>query len=182
MINKTISNPLYDSQPVKYKGDIEACKKCSGYDCCGQITKGGAIEPPFLTQKDIRNIEYYSGLPKDQFCVTRVNTVSKNIINIMKTVQNKGCIFFNKNDGNCKIHSFRPMDCRLFPLDIEIINGRYYWALFNNKKCNLSQKDLLSLLEYRPEALKILGDELYEYASMPVPGMNKIGYQIIMEI
>ena len=164
------------------KGNISACKRCSGYICCGNIREGGPIEPPFLTASDIVTIEYYSGLKKEQFSKAKINPVTNNKIYIMDTKKSGGCTFFNKQNGKCKIHSFRPMDCRLFPLDIELIEKKYFWALFNCKSCDLSPNDLQSLLSYKNEALEILGDELHDYATIPVPGMNKIGYKIFKEI
>jgi len=164
------------------KGCIEACKGCSGHNCCGTIREGGSIEPPFLTAKDIRTIEDRSGLKEEEFSTTRINPVTSHVIHTMKTTDNGGCVFFDKGSGKCQIHSFRPMDCRLFPLDIVLKDGRFFWALFNNATCHLTADDVKSLLRYKDEALEILGEDLRDYATMPVPGMNEIGYTILMEI
>lgn len=42
----------------------------------------------------------------------------------------KPCIFFNKNEL-CEIHNSRPYDCRFFPFDIEKINKKFFWIIWN---------------------------------------------------
>lgn len=144
--------------------------------------EGGSLEPPYLTKQDIMNVQYFTGLKIDQFACRRTNPITGNTFYKMKIKPNSGCIFFDQNGGKCEVHAYRPMDCRLFPLDIEFLNGRYYWALFRYNYCNLSQDDLNHLLEYKDFALQILGNELHDYATNPVPGMNKVGYQLLMEV
>lgn len=39
------------------------------------------------------------------------------------------CVFLS-GDGKCKIYEMRPLDCRLFPLDIIEENGEYFWCVF----------------------------------------------------
>ena len=163
-------------------GKIEACKQCTGFVCCGILKEGGSIEPPYLTKHDIKQIEYHSGLTRERFIIEKKNNVTGNTVFIMQTTSDNGCIFFDSDDGKCRIHSFRPMDCRLFPLDIEIVNNEYYWALFKYKKCGIEDKDLKTLLDYRKVALQILDNSLHDYATYPVPGMRKIGYDILMKL
>lgn len=163
-------------------GMITACKKCSGLVCCGAVTEGGIIEPPFLTKQDILQVEYFTGIKKEQFTFRRKNPVTKKMVFIMRTFSEGGCIFFDKDTGRCQIFLFRPMDCRLFPLDIEKRKGQYFWALYKFNRCNIYEEDLAILLEYRKEALQILGDKLADYATYPVPGMRKVGYKILMKL
>ncbi len=171
-----------DSQIKSHNGSIDACKECSGLVCCGIASEGGIVEPPFLTKYDIKKIEHFTGLRKKQFTKEKKNPNTETTINIMKTNNNEGCIFFDKDIGKCQIHSFRPMDCRLFPLDLEVEGKKYFLARYKYKKCNISKRDLYSLLEYSDEALQILGDELCNYATYPVPGMQKIGYKKLKQI
>ena len=165
-----------DLQREGSNGKIEACKQCSGFVCCGILKEGGVIEPPYLTKHDIKQIEYYTGLQKGQFAFEKKNPVTENTIFVMQIIESNGCVFFNRDDGKCQIYSFRPMDCRLFPLDIEVKDFNYYWALFKYDKCRTTGVDLKSLLKYKEKALIILDEELHEYATYPVPGMKKIGY------
>jgi len=180
-----LSNPQIgffpDLRSGKYDGRITACKQCSGIHCCGILEEGGNLEPPYLTKLDIAKIQYFTGLQKEKFAFQRINPITGNLIYKMRTKPNHGCIFFDYEKGTCEIFSYRPMDCRLFPLDIEFIQDTYYWALFKYG-CNISQNDLDHLLNYKDVALKILGNELHDYATSPVPGMSRIGYQLLMKV
>lgn len=179
---------LNKSQPYQEEskscGTIDACKKCSGFDCCGIVIEGGIIEPPYLTKYDINQIEQFTGLKLSEFTVKRTNPVTGNEVVIMKTIENEGCIFFDRNKGKCKIYSFRPIDCRLFPLDCRTfpsntnkIELNYYWALYKLKRCNLSKRDIASLLEYKEEITSILEKEVHDFATYPLPEMEKIGFK-----
>lgn len=164
-------------------GTISACKVCSGLDCCGLLKQGGIVEPPYLHKKDIEAIEYYTGFPLDAFATRRLNPHTGNFVFIMKTDEGGGCVFFNRRTGLCDIHNCRPVDCRLFPLDIRKIDNKYYWALFRYPKCHRKiTEDLKNLLDFRVHALSYLADEIMDYATYPVPGMEKIGYDILEEL
>ncbi len=175
-------NKRYSFPDTSNGGAIAGCKDCSGTTCCGIVKENGIIEPPYLTEYDLQNIIYFTGLDLHQFAVQKINPVTDHIIHMMRTENNSGCIFFDRINGKCQIHSFRPMDCRLFPLDIEFANGKYYWALYRYGGCRLREGDLGSLLSYSTVALQILGDELHDYATIPVPGMNTVGYEIQAEV
>ena len=49
------------------------------------------------------------------------------------------CRFLNEN-GLCDSHDKRPLDCRLFPLDIIREEGEFYWAYWNIN-CPIIQND-----------------------------------------
>ena len=40
------------------------------------------------------------------------------------------CKFLDKK-GRCSIHDQRPIDCRLWPFDIEKKNNKFYWVYYN---------------------------------------------------
>lgn len=172
----------FESQHNPNLGSIVACKRCSGLVCCGVLRQGGPIEPPYLTQTDVDEIEYYTGLDRKDFTVKKINPHTGNEVYIMQTKTNGGCAFLDSKNGKCRIYSFRPIDCRLFPLDIQYVEGKYYWALFGYNRCSITQDDLKCLLEYREEALELFGDEILDFATIPVPGMEEIGYKLLMEV
>jgi len=178
-VRKNKNNMLSDFELKSTDGVIDACRDCSGLHCCGICSEGGVIEPPYLARYDIEKIEYFTGLKKEQFANEKKNPVTGNTMFTIKTKENEGCLFFDEEYGKCRIHSYRPMDCRLFPLDIRMREGNYCWALFKYKRCRIKKHDIISLLEFRDKALLILGDELRDYATYPVPGMEKIGYKIL---
>lgn len=60
------------------------------------------------------------------------------------------CTFLD-TQGRCKIYDIRPLDCRLFPLDIIEKDGEYYWCVFttcpNWQKMKEFLEPLIPLLE-----------------------------------
>lgn len=55
------------------------------------------------------------------------------------------CTFLDKQ-GKCKIYDIRPLDCRLFPLDIIEEDGEYYWCVFTTCPNWQKMKELLEPL------------------------------------
>jgi Fe-S-cluster containining protein len=184
----TRNNLEINAEPLNNRGSIEACKKCSGLVCCGVVEEGGIIEPPHLIKYDIANIEYFTGLKRNQFCMKRKNPITGNYVYIMRTVKDEGCIFFNGNNGKCQIYNYRPIDCRIFPLDCrdfstqKDIKADYYWSLYKLKRCRLSKKDISVLLEFKNEAIKFLQEELQDFATYPLPEMDKVGFKKLMKV
>jgi Fe-S-cluster containining protein len=62
------------------------------------------------------------------------------------------CAFLN-GEGKCSIYDIRPLDCRLFPLDIIEEDGDYYWCIFTTcpdwRKMKELLEPLIPLLEKR---------------------------------
>ena len=117
----------------------------------------------------------------EDFCDKVKNSITGKINSLMKTNKN-ACIFFDSTNGKCGIHAVRPVDCRLFPLDIQKVDGKYYWIMYNYKHCKLDDEDQSQLLAYRSKALSLLGNEIKDYATFPIPGMAKLPREIIGEV
>ena len=43
------------------------------------------------------------------------------------------CIFWDEDKKMCSIYENRPFDCRAYPFDIHLINGKYHWIVYS---CN----------------------------------------------
>jgi Fe-S-cluster containining protein len=175
---KSLSCTTLSDRPY---GCLDACRNCSGVYCCGVTRRGGSIEPPFLTRNDIQKIEHFTAKPVKAFADARLNPCTGNTVFFLKTNGSK-CVFFNSENGRCQVYGIRPIDCLLFPLDIVKIKKQYFWILYNYKYCNLEETDRPLLLSLREWALPVLADEIHEYATIPVPGMSKLPYEIISEI
>jgi Fe-S-cluster containining protein len=70
---------------------------------------------------------YFSWLLKEEY--------KPHLDNFGKAVKNIGSVAFIENckyaKGNrCDIYEDRPLDCRLFPLDIIEEDGKYWWCVF----------------------------------------------------
>lgn len=160
-------------------GALDACKACSGIKCCGNIRREGAIEPPFLCGHDIKQIENFTGLDKNLFSDDWLNPSTGNTVFFMKIKRDGKCFFLDPEEGKCRIYAVRPTDCILFPLDIEKVGEGYYWIQYKYKYCHLTEGDKRWLSSYKETAIQIFGEEIDDYATIPVPGMDKVGYEVL---
>ncbi len=158
-------------------GALDACRDCSGSKCCGNIKHGGTIEPPFLTSLDVEQIARFTGLHPDTFSDAVRNPHTGNEVRFLKTSSREGCHFLT--EGRCGIHDFRPVDCRLFPLDMKKVEGELAWVIYHYNHCELSERDMAILARQMGPALAALGHEVEDYATVPVPGMLNLPYKVI---
>jgi hypothetical protein len=107
------------------------------------------------------------------------NPRTGNKVRFLKASDKNGCFFLNS--GRCSIHEFRPVDCRLFPLDLKEIDGELSWVIYKYHHCNLSERDLSLLMDQISSATEILGGEVLDYATVPTMGMGHIGFKVLKE-
>jgi Fe-S-cluster containining protein len=166
------------SQTPPAAPQLRACRECpSAKVCCTVATQGGQIESPYLLEGDINAIAEALRTPPETFVERRMNLVTRNEIAFVKSKTVQGCRFHNPDTGRCEIYAVRPLDCRLFPLDIAYINGGYHWILW--EYCVLAEDDLQELLKFGQSLLPLLGDSLRDYATAPLPGMARTSFSII---
>jgi len=67
-------------------------------------------------------------------------------LNTLRIVPERGCVFFDKQTGKCGVFAQQPLDCRLFPLDIDLIEGRLTWIVYEH--CGLSGGAIDKMIEY----------------------------------
>ena len=80
-----------------------------------------------------------------------------------------GCAFFA--NGHCEIYEDRPIDCRLFPVDIrEERDGTLVWVVYT-RLCPAGV-DRTGLLEHAERLLPALQGHAREYARMDTRGMD----------
>lgn len=103
---------------------LAVCKQCLGPNCC-------EIEPPFLTGNDIKNIADATGLSANQFSEAHRDEDNRPI-HQMKQNENHKCFFYDQESRRCRIYENRPVDCRLFPLDIAKVRDRYTWIMYTS--------------------------------------------------
>jgi hypothetical protein len=63
-------------------------------------------------------------------------------------------------DGKCHAYASRPLDCRLFPLDIIEENGKYYWCIFTI--CPKHEEIRQKLIALIPKMEMLITDEIFE--------------------
>jgi Fe-S-cluster containining protein len=175
-MDDTEKTQTYQSAP-----QLKACRECpSSSVCCSVATRGGSIESPYLLPSDVTNISGALGVEPEAFIERRTNTSTGNEVAFVKSNATKGCRFHDSATGRCAIYGVRPLDCRLFPLDIAYLKGAYHWILWNY--CTITDDDLKMLLAFGNSILPLLAHNLRDYATVPIIGMERITYQIIAPI
>ncbi len=148
-------------------GSYSFCNLCrKDGNCCVRVSPGGSIGNPVLLSEDVEKIEQHSGISRDAFstCSDRIEHGTR----VMKS-DSKGCHFCE--NGNCAIYPVRPLDCRLFPIDVmEKSNGDVVWIAYT-ATCPVAF-DIAACLEQAKNLLPRLQGKLLEYARANAPWMS----------
>ena len=101
------------------------CGNCDHKNCC----TNSAV--PLVFSKDLNKIKKnYSHL--DNYLKT-VMINGENVNAIKKKNNSSECIFWDSSSNGCSIYDSRPMDCRLYPFDLILIDDSYHWIVYS---CN----------------------------------------------
>lgn len=152
-------------------GTYSFCAKCpSNGNCCSKVRPGGRIDPPLLFDRDVRQIERFVKQAVDSFSTHASNRGRH--ARLMRA-EKDGCYFYR--EGRCAIYHVRPLDCRLFPLDIiEKCENKFVWIAYT-QFCPI-KFDALQLLEQAKHLIQQLGDNIVSYARAETPGLDKEPY------
>lgn len=160
---------------------LHACMNCpANFVCCSVSSRGGVVESPYLMPSDIKAIAEVTGLDEKEFVENRVNPQTGNIVSFMSPPEGHGCRFHDTVGGKCGIYNARPIDCRLYPLDILFKDGNYYWIL--RQYCEITEEDLRALVAYGQALLPSIKDHLHDYATVPLEAMDKAPYLVVAPV
>ncbi|MCE7741622.1 MAG: YkgJ family cysteine cluster protein [Candidatus Heimdallarchaeota archaeon] len=143
----------------KPSDSLEICSKHCGSKCCRST-------PPALTKEDIDRIEEKTNI-ENWYTTIEFNQKTANVV--AKKNDTDDCFFLSDN-GLCGVYDYRPLDCKLFPLFVQIkkqgekeYNVRWlvwYCPLTENKGIEVlkveSEKLLISILSENP-------DQIFDY-------------------
>jgi len=150
------------------------CSSCSHQACCTGFDSAIVFPEDLVKLTEIKkaNNEYLQD----------VIIAGKMVKQIRKNQLNQ-CIFWN---GKCEIYEHRPLDCRLFPFDIDVIDNEFYWIVYS---CNKDSdwkwtEEYLQHLERNPtlhqrlDYLAILNAAPYsEPEKMPFTVLRKVVFR-----
>jgi Fe-S-cluster containining protein len=129
-----------------YKNLCDSCKQKS---CCTDFA-----EPP-LFPSDFMKLENI-GKSGDDF-VQKIIIENKPIKIIKRKNNSNVCVFWKEGQG-CSIYENRPYDCRMFPFDIDWVDGQYRWIVYScNPQSDWSWTEThLQKLESDPQFAEII--------------------------
>ena len=108
---------------------FDFCRTCKvDHKCCTNVKHDAEIELPYLTQEDTTRIERATGLTLPEFAEVTQDEHGQDVLSL-RAHEDGGCRFYER--GRCQIYEVRPLDCRLFPLDIFRIDGELCWVIYH---------------------------------------------------
>lgn len=166
------------SRPVAGEGTYSICGPCPAHkNCCTRVHRGGSIDLPVLLPDDVSQIEAATGLPSSEFSSSEPSNTGIPIRR-METAEN-GCFFYR--DGRCSIYDVRPIDCRLFPFDIEEQpDGRLFWVAYTDL-CPV-EHDPRAYFEHVRPLLGPLRKHIRAFARVLAPGMKQQARIVLGEV
>ncbi|MGQ0771250.1 MAG: YkgJ family cysteine cluster protein [Nitrososphaerota archaeon] len=147
------------------------CSNCMHQSCCT------GFDSAVVFPEDLVNFQN-NDKATDEF-LEDVVIAGKTLKQIRKK-QSHECIFWS---GKCEIYAFRPLDCRLFPFDIDMIDGEFYWILY---ACNTDTnwkwtEDYLQKLEADPMLHK-RRDYFEIFAKGPYSEPERMPYTVLRKV
>lgn len=102
------------------------CGRCDHKNCCTD----SAV--PLVFGKDLEKIKN-NNLNYMKYLKT-VKISGENVFAIKKKDNLSECVFWDESVGGCTIYDFRPIDCRLYPFDILLMEKSYHWIVYSCNK------------------------------------------------
>ena len=101
------------------------CDNCSHQNCCTNS------QEPLVFGQDFEDLKK---IHKANENFLKQITIKGIKVNAIKRKENsKNCIFWDELGKKCSIYSERPFDCRAYPFDILLVDGKYHWIVYT---CN----------------------------------------------
>jgi len=139
--------PLTNNDKFSFESLCSTCTNscCHGIDC-----------PPVFPN-DLNKLAKI-GKNTDDFIQILTITESKKLMQIKRKPNSDECIFFDSEKNHCGIYEHRPLDCQMYPFDINVIKGEPWWVVLS---CNPNSdwawtESHLEKLESKPELIELI--------------------------
>ena len=151
-------------------GHFSFCENCPSHlNCC----TGNKVDMPLLTPEDATRISSTSGLPPEEFCSSTGGKLFK-----MKAREGS-CHFYE--DGKCMIYGERPIDCRIFPFDVDYSRKEGLVLIAYTSTCP-KEIDVHPCVDHVRELIPALEPHTQEFALSTSERMELHQSQPIMKI
>lgn len=126
------------------------CSTCTE-SCCH------SVDCPPVFPNDLKKLAQIGKDNSDYIQILKV-TDTKQLMQIKRKPNTNECIFFDREKNCCGIYEHRPLDCKLYPFDIDVIDGEPWWVVHS---CNPNSdwtwtESYLEKFESNPEICQIL--------------------------
>ena len=129
LLRKRLGNVEVGGNPTSNSsknGTFETlCSSCKHSGCCTSFPS------PMLFSQDLINLQSIGKGGAEFIKETITNGIK--IRTIRKKNNSTTCTFWDENEKKCSIYNHRPFDCRIYPFDIYLIDGKYHWIVYS---CN----------------------------------------------
>ena len=101
------------------------CGNCQHQGCCTNSSV------PLVFPNDLIALESIGKSGKEY--LQEVIIKDKKLLAVKKKNNSNLCVFWDESKKMCSVYENRPFDCRAYPFDIYLINGKYHWIVYS---CN----------------------------------------------
>ena len=146
--------------------DFQDIFECPEGSCCGMVGDDNLIPPPILTKYD-RDRLREAGVPEHHFHKRHNPESGYSYFQLGTGSACTGCDFFDLDSHVCTVYTSRPLDCHLFPLDVDNQNGELVWIAYTCA-CLPSESDLERFATHAEENILpfFTPQELWVFASL----------------
>jgi Fe-S-cluster containining protein len=150
------------------------CSSCTHQQCCT------GFDAPIVFPEDRARLEQNDKATSEY--LEDVIIVGTKLEQIRKKPTGE-CVFWN---NKCEIYDYRPFDCRIFPFDIDYIDGEFYWIVYSCNKDSdwhwaeehLRHLEQDPMWQGRKEYLMIFNEAPYSYPEkVPYTVLRKVNFQ-----
>lgn len=155
------------------------CGNCDHKNCC----TNSAV--PLVFAKDLEKIK--KKFPQYTEYLKTVEISGGDVFAIKKKDNLSECVFWDESVGGCTIYESRPMDCRLYPFDILLVENSYHWIVYScneNSDWTWSEKYLQTLEDDEGfDDLMNNIDLFSEHTVMVLPSeQEKTSYKVLRKV
>lgn len=155
------------------------CGKCDHKNCC----TNSAV--PLVFGKDLEKIKKNN--PQYMQYLKTIEIGGQDVFAIKKKEGLSECIFWDGDADGCKIYESRPIDCRLYPFDILLVEYSYHWIVYScNKNADWTWSETyLQALEMDDGFDDLMNniDLFTEHTNMVLPTeLEKTPYEILRKV
>ncbi|SRR5258706_6919226 len=154
------------------EGSIAMCAVCpTAHNCCSRVNAPQGVDAPIVFPVEVDAISQATSLLPAEFATPD----DSSSYSWLQSTQD-GCVFLRL--GRCQVYDVRPLDCRLFPLDlVELRNGQIAWIAYTSI-CPTSY-DPEPLLRNAKALLQNSPIDMSAYARARIPLLEEHAFRVL---